>query len=525
MTAIRGRLGTTNRRDMTKLQEIDATAAQTAATEPATGAHDVAARAGRGTIYITASKLWFMVTGAALMFVLPRLITKEEVGDYKVVIGLVSVVNAVVVTGTIQTVSKFVSQTPEMADAIKRKALALQCLLGGGVAAAFALSAPLVARWLNDESLTPYLRLAALITASYTFYAVFVGVLNGRKEFFKQAGLDAFYSTTKLALIVVATVAAGYTISGAIAGFAAAAFVVLLAAALVVGLRGSAGESPVGFGNLVQFQFALIAFLLINNLLMKTDLLLVKATISDDPQQASAAAGVYGAALDFAYIVFQIIISITFVVFPLVSEATFKADLAVVRGYVRQTLRATLIISALPAALFSANAAEVLGFVYPAEYAAGAPALRIVAIGMLSFAVITVLTSVISSSGRPWVSVAVVAGTLAVDAGLNFALIPMLGLQGAALATSAAMAVGATACSVYVYAKYGALVPAATVARVGVVAGVIYAMSLALPLGGVLVAGELVLFGVVYLVLLFVVRELGREEIGLARRILGVKGA
>lgn len=515
-----------------KVEELDASAKP----EKGQTTDDMAATAGRGTIYITASKLWFMATGAVLMFVLPRLITRADVGVYKVVIGLVSVINAVVVTGTVQTVSKFVSQTPDHAAAIKRKALALQCMLGGGAAAIFALAAPLVARALNDDSLVPYLRMAALITASYTFYAVFVGVLNGRKEFLKQAGLDAFYSTAKVALIVTVTAATGYTLGGAIAGFAAAAFAVLVAAAIVVGVGGGGEKAPVGFGDLLQFQLALIAFLLVNNTLMKTDLVLVKATISPDPQVASAAAGAYGAALDFAYIVFQIILSITFVVFPLVSEATFKADLDVVRGYVRQTLRATLVIAALPAVLFSANAAEVLRIVYPPEYVAGAPALRIVAIGMLSFAVITVLTAVISSGGRPWVSVGIVAVTLAIDAGLNLALIPRFGLAGAAIATSLAMAVGAAGCAAYVQTRYGAVVAPLTVARVAAAAGAIYAICLLLPLdeylarlgfGGLVVkaavAVEFAVLGVVYLVLLVILREIGADEWRLARRIAGLK--
>lgn len=500
----------------------------------AKGTDDIAAKAGRGTIYITASKLWFMVTGAALMFLLPRLVSVADVGVYKVVIGLVSVVNAVVVTGTIQTVSKFVSQTPAHADGIKRKALLLQVFLGGGAAAAFALSAPLIAASLNDASLTPYLRLAALITASYTFYAVFVGVLNGKKDFLRQAALDAVYSTTKVLLIVVCTVAAGYTLTGAIGGFAAAAFVVLVVAALVVGVRGHAADSPVGFGGLLQFQLALIAFLLVNNLLMKTDLLIVKATISPDPLVASAAAGAYGAALDFAYIVFQIILSITFVVFPLVSEATFRDDVEVVRGYVRETLRATLVIAALPAALFSANAAEVLRLVYPPEYVAGAPALRIVAVGMLSFAVITVLTSVISSGGRPWISVAIVAVTLVLDAGLNVALIPSMGLAGAATATTIAMFVGAAACVGFVRFRYGARLPLVSIARVAVSAGVVYAASLLLPsdavfqslgLSGLLVrvavAAEFMLMGLLYLVALIATREIGAAEWRLLRRIVG----
>jgi stage V sporulation protein B len=496
---------------------------------------DVAARAGRGTIYITASKLWFMVTGAALMLVLPQIVSQADVGVYKVVIGLVSVINAVVVTGTIQTVSKFVSQTPALADAIKRKALILQCFLGCGAAAGFALAAPLVARALDDASLVPYLRLAALITASYTFYAVFVGVLNGRKDFLRQAGLDAFYSTAKVVLIIAFAAAAGFTLTGAISGFAAAAFAVLVAASLVVGLGGRASDSPVGFGGLLRFQSALIVFLLVNNLLMKTDLLLVKAMIAPgNPEAASAAAGAYGAALDFAYIVFQIILSITFVVFPLVSEAAFQEDLDVVRGYVRQTMRATLAIAALPAALFSANAAEVLRLVYPPAYATGAPALRIVAIGMLSFALITVLTSVISSGGRPWMSVAIVATTLALDAGLNVVLIPRLGLPGAAFATSIAMAAGAAMSAAFVRLRYGGLVSAPTVARVAAAAGAVYALSLALPTDAwfaALGAGKLVVkaavavefaaLGVVYLVLLIVLREIGAEEWRLARRILG----
>jgi O-antigen/teichoic acid export membrane protein len=498
-------------------------------------ADDVTTKAGRGTIYLTASKLWFMVTGAAITFVLPRVLTIEEVGEYKVVIGLVSVVNAVVVTGTIQTVSKFVAQMPDRAPAIMRKALVLQCFLGGSVAAAFALAAPFVAKYgLKDESLTPYLRLASLITASYTFYSVFMGVLNGRKEFLRQAGLDSFYSTAKMVLIVGLALA-GLGLMGAISGFVAAAFVVLVVAIFVVGRRSGGGESPVGFRGLLGFQTALIVFLLVYNLLMKTDLLLIKALISTDPDAASKAAGVYGAALDFAYTIFQVILSLTLVVFPLVSEATFKADAETVRGYIRQALRATLAISALPAVLFSANAAHVLGIIYPQEYVAGAPVLRIVAFGMLAFAVMTILTTVISSSGRPMVSVCAVAGTLALDAGLNAAFIPRWGMAGAALATTIAMTAGAVGCSVYVRARFGASARLATLLRVAIAAGVVYALSLVAPVGEI-VAGQgfaplvakaavvvqFAVLGVVYIALLFALREIGGDEVRMARKIAGV---
>lgn len=492
-------------------------------------------KAGRGTIYITLAKLWFMATGAAIVFVLPRRLSTVEYGLYGVTIALVSVLNDIVVKGTTQTVSKFVSQTPELAPAIERKALQLQALVGCGAAAAFALLAPWIAAQQKDDSLAPYLRLAALITASYAFYSVFIGVLNGRKDFFRQAALDAFYATVKAALIV-GFVFAGLGVGGAIGGFAAAAFVVLAVSLVVVGPGGGAAGSPVGFGSLLRFQLGLVTFLTLNNLLMRADLLLVKPLYGGTPDEASAAAGVYNGVLQFAYISFQIILSITFVVFPLVSEATFKADLETARGYIRQTVRAAVMISALPAVLFSANAAEVLRLVFPEAYAAGAPALRVVAFGMLSFAVITVLTTVISSGGRPWVSVAMVGATLAIDVALNLALIPRMGLAGAATATTTAMTAGAVMCGVFVYRRYGAVVRGLTLARVAAAAAGVYALSLLAPSGEWLaslgatplmvkaaVAVEFAALGLIYLALLFAVREIGSDEVRLAKRIAGLK--
>src|ERR1044071_8479046 len=150
---------------------------------------DIARVAGRGTIYITAAKLWFMASGAGIYLALPRLMTVEQFGMYQVVIGVVSIINAVVVTGTSQTVSKYISQEESKAGAVKSKALKLQLPVGGGLALAFFLLAPIIANYLNDPRLANPLRLASLITLSYSFYAVFTGYFNGRKRFLTQASL------------------------------------------------------------------------------------------------------------------------------------------------------------------------------------------------------------------------------------------------------------------------------------------------------------------------------------------------
>src|SRR5262249_28408424 len=151
--------------------------------------------AGRGTIYITAAKVWFILTGYAIFFALPRLISADQFGLYQVVIGVVSVVNAVLVLGTQQTVSKYVSQEPEKAESIKTAALRGQVIVGGIVSICFFLISPFVASRLNDSRLTGYFRLASAIPLFYSFYAVFTGYFNGKKQFLKQACIDMTYST------------------------------------------------------------------------------------------------------------------------------------------------------------------------------------------------------------------------------------------------------------------------------------------------------------------------------------------
>src|SRR5712692_973565 len=340
--------------------------------KPAASADNVAAIAGRGTIYITAAKIWFMVSGYGIHFILPRLMTREQFGIYQVVVGVVSVINAVIITGTYQTVSKRVSEDETNAGSVRSSALKLQVLIGGGASLAFFLLAPVVASYLNDARLVNHLRLASLITLAYSFYAVFTGYFNGRKRFLTQASLDMSYSTFKLAFVVL-FVWLGFGVAGGIGGFALAAASVLALSILVAG-RGERTK-PVRARDLLQFQSYLLLFTLAINLLQKTDLILVKALSSADATTASENAASYGAVINVANITYQAIISATFIIFPLVSQATFARDRERTRTYISNTLRYTLMIMALLATLFSANARGVLSLVYPPEYQAGSAAL------------------------------------------------------------------------------------------------------------------------------------------------------
>jgi len=478
---------------------------------------DVVKLAGRGTIYISLAKGYFMATGLATYLVLPRVLSAEEFGLYSVAVGLASIINAVVMTGTIQTVSKFVSQDETRAEAVKRKALQLQILIGGGIAGAYFLLAPVVAHWLNDPRLTAYFQLTALVTLSYSIYAVFLGTVNGRREFFKQASLDVSYSTFKM-IFVIGLALLGAGVVGALSGWLLASVCVLGMSVFMVGWKVQVGE--VRARDLLGFQSLVLIFILIVNLLQKVDLLLVKALSSSEAKVASDMAGYYSAVMTIANVTFQSIIALTFVVFPLISESTFRADRDTTKQYISQTLRFSLMIMVLLATLFSSNAAGLLGLIYKPEYLVGTKALMVVPFGMLMFGLLYVLTTIISSSGRPRVSVSIGALTLLADAVFNYALIPRLNLLGAAVATTAAMFLGAVIGSVYVQKRFGTLLPWQSGVRIILAGCIVYLLSRFLPETGFSTLAKLALQTVAYGGILLLLREIGRTEFQAVRRMI-----
>ncbi|HEX5733895.1 MAG TPA: oligosaccharide flippase family protein [Blastocatellia bacterium] len=485
---------------------------------PETQTADVARTAGRGTIYITLAKIWFMVSGYAIHFILSRLMSEEQYGLYNVAVYTVSIVNAVIITGTYQTVSKYISQEPEKADAVKSKALKLQTVVGGGASLGFFLLAPMIADSLNDPRLADYLRLASLITLSYSFYAVFTGYFNGLKKFFTQAAIDITYSTLKLAFIIV-LVWIGLGVEGGIGGFALAAASVLAISAILARSGKRGGE--VRASDLLKFQGYLLGFTLVLNLLQKVDLMLVKALSSPDAFQTSVNSAHYTAAANISNITYQIIISITFVIFPLVSEATFADDRKRTQGYISGTVRYSLMIMALVATLFSANSTEIIRVFYPEKYLPGAAPLSVLAFGMLLFGLLYVLTTIISASGNPKVSLMIGVLTLGASASLNYILIPPYGLRGAATATTAAMLIGVVAASVYLLLKYRVLISPISALRIAGCAGLVYALSIFYsPSSIALVIAQLVVLSILYLGLLLVTRELGRSDMSAIKRII-----
>lgn len=540
------------------------------ATDTATqkASSDDARVAGRGFLFITFAKLYFIATSTVVSLGLPRLFGRPALfGDFTVVNRLISVLNMVMIAGTIQAVSKAVSEKDGVTGAVRGTALRVQCVVGLPIfGLVFALSDVIAEHLLRDAALGGYLRIASLIVLFYSFYAIFVGLLNGEKRFRGQASLDVTFSTLKT-LAIMGLVAMGFGVLGAFAGFAAAAAAILVISMLATRKLGGGTRAEVPFGKVLWFMAPVMAYTLLVYLLLSADNLLIKAlrfeplvehfhgplgrlqiallgrpmalAVPADPALAepvmaafathgtSTLSGFYGAMKNIANIPYQAVIAVTFVVFPLISRATFEEDRERTRAYISQTFRYSAIMLTAGVVGLLAISDELVRILFGAEYVIGGGALGLLLVAIVAFALSYVGNTIIAGAGRP-----VMAAILAfVTVTANIALIAwfLLGsdlwrgaLEATALGTLVAMLLGLALVAGYLILRFRACIPILTALRVGAWGAAVWWGASFVPVHGLIpAAGKAAAAVALFLVGLVLTREFTSADIDRLRRVLG----
>lgn len=495
-------------------------------TRPTDSTAQLSARqAGSGVLWLTLAKFYFMITGMLLMLFLPGLFKQfagdrhvEIYGDYRTVISLANWFNMVLIGGTLQAVSKFISEDETRAFRVKWTALGLQTIIGGLAALSLFLGADFIAeRFYHHEALAPHLRLAAPIVLCYGYYAVIIGAMNGLRRFRHQAMMDMLFATLKVSL-TIGLVAAGFEIGGAIGGFALTSVILLVVSFFVLG-RQPAGEG-IPWRTLWSFEWKTLLFAFFLNGLLQVDLQMLKAHAPAKLGDPSLQTGIYGAMQQIASIPYVATIAVAFVVFPLISKSAFEQDEARSRQYITNTNRAVLALLSGIVVTVALYAAPLIDLVYPEEYVAGAMQLSILVVGYLFFAGMVLNANILTASGHPSWSMALFGITLALSAGLNAWWVPIHGGLGSASATTAALAAGFLGTAALMLRRFRTFLPWKTPLRILVAAGVAWGLArVVLPspatkgLTGLLASVGLAgMVFIAYLLTLALLRELNSEE-------------
>jgi stage V sporulation protein B len=455
----------------------------------------------------------------------------------RAVLSVVSIVNNAVVAISIQGVSRAVSAAPAgREDEALRATLRVHVALAMIVSLGFAVSAGAVAGFIEAPHLAAPLRLVAAVVLLYGLYAPLVGSLNGRRRFTTQAALDTGYGALRTVALAGGAVlflrmgASG--VMGAFAGFVAAAAVIVPVALSRTGI-GKAGEGGPTRKEYLAFLLPVAGGQILLNLLMQTDALLLRRFLgqaSPSKEVADAFQGIYGGAQQFSFLPYQLLMSVTFILFPMLARAQADGDRAAVRSYTMAGVRLAMLLTALITGTVAGVAPHLIRFLFPKDMWPGGETLRILCLGMGAFSILGVTCAALTSLGRAVDSALLtLTGVVLIAAGC-WIFVPRaeLGLPmlvTTATAVTAALAFTAIVGGVRLRAVAGGFAAPLTVARsiAALVACVLVGSRLPW-LGKPGTVVEAAAVGAVGLVVLIATGEVGKQDLARIRQVAGKKG-
>lgn len=466
----------------------------------------------KNILYLSISSLVFMFSSYITTVWLGRSLGPINYGIYGVVISLINILNLVQSYGLPLSLSKRLAEEPTNSNSILRTGIILQILSTLVIMIFYFISAPLITEVLNDYSLLPYLRFSVFILPFYGMYSLYLGYYNGIHAFKKQAALNNLYSVSKLITIVLL----GYlfSLTGVFIAFIMSPLIALLFFLHLP--KPSLVNYP--YKHLILFALPLVGLSIITTVQQTIDLYFVKALLT-----YPEAPGYYTASQNIARIPFIALSSFAAYLYPKIAR-NLKSNLHLEsKKLINDALRWVLLLLIPGTLIISATSKELLRIIFSEAYVAGSNSLSLLIFGFGFFTIFNILANIINSTGKPNISLLISLVGVLLTVILCYWLVPVIGLSGAAIATTTGAFISMMLAAVYVYKMYGVLVSARSVRNIVFASLIPYFLiknilwvSNFLPL-------FYVTFVVLYILLLVLIQEVTRNDFTRIRELFSTR--
>jgi stage V sporulation protein B len=304
----------------------------------------------------------------------------------------------------------------------------------------FFMAKPIALNFYHKPELIIPLQLVALITPFSVFVGAFRGVFQG---FYEMTYILVTRAIEQIFMIIFAVILViiGWYVAGAVVG-TVIGFMAASVSGFILFKKGIWGRfSEVQKKFTLKEEISLAKILLIFSFPVIitgfAELALYDiGTIIIGSYMPSVYAGYYNAASPIARLPLIISMSVATAVLPAASEALSLNNKSLLEKYVIQSYRyVTILVLPLCAGtiLFST---PIISLLFGSDYIPGSDALKILAAGMLFFTIYTVSASVSQGVGKPYLPMIMLVIGTTMDLILSIILVPLYGINGAALATT-----------------------------------------------------------------------------------------
>lgn len=286
---------------------------------------------------------------------------------------------------------------------------------------------------------------AALAVPTVCLWNVFGAVANGRELIVHTSAIRVFVHAATFLGLLLFVVVLGLYVTGGMLAFMTASLAGFVAVAILVVRKG--GEISFAFDRKLlrsALRLGLVIELGHSILVLgaRVDVLFVYSMIG------RAAAGRYSVALTVGQLVASASLAISFALFPRIAKVAEQDRYPLIAkasriGVAVSLISALILVVVIPVILPWAFGTAYRGSVLPA---------LILLIGGISWAEQQLLSTARTAQGRTRLQLVARASTLATTVVLDLVLIPLWGINGAAIAAALAPLVGLAAC-IYSYRK------------------------------------------------------------------------
>ena len=380
----------------------------------------------------------------------------------------------------------------------------VQFVVGVLTALALWLTAPIVARTLDEPALSSLLRLFSLDLPLFALAQAHQQVLIALGHFRVRALLSAARWIVRLALIAAA-VAFGLSVRGIVmAVVSTTAIEVALARRFVRPQLFGRVEVPVR--QMFDYAVPLLLSALCLRVFDRIDVVLLKFF-----GRTSAEVGMYGAAQNLTLVTGLFSLSFSPILLSTLAQAVRAGDMTHARQIARDSMKIGLLL--LPvAAIVAASARDIVAFVFGTQYLASTAVFQWLIFAGVASVTISIVVAVLTGGSRPFWTLYAVAPLPVIAIIAHTWAIPRFGPVGAAMVTTLCGCGGAMFGVVAVYRLWQVTPPATSALRSVILAAAGALAASSWPSPGVLVIVKLAVLGLGVLVLLLVSGEFGQPR-------------
>ncbi len=412
----------------------------------------LAARSGtswlRGIVELTGLSALSALAGYLARALLARTLSVDDFGLFYAFLALISIL---LVFSNLGLLPALVRQVPALSAQHREPEARFTLIATAGISLGVAglicfslvlIRRPLAERFFHRAGAEEYMTAFAALFLLLSVYRLFWSVFNARQQPGSMGRLELAHRVLLLfgiAYLFLRNATASVADVGLVY-VAMLAIVLLLFSPLVLrtsGLRdGSAGPSVTALRALLQFAGPSLAGMIGYIVLRHADTLLLMALRDLED------VGIYNAVLPAAMAPLILGSSVAFVLLPRTAELWSSGATERLQELIR-VVHKYVLLSLVPAVLMLSCFPElVLRLLFGSAFSAGAPALAVLAPGLLLAAMFQINHAILQGIHRPRAAATAVAAAVGVSLCLDLALIPSMGVSGAAVAHATAYLVG-----------------------------------------------------------------------------------